>query len=139
MKRNAQATLSLFAFISCAQSALIGSQRLIGSSFGVPGNQLFDYVIVGGGTAGLVLANRLSENSDFSVAVIEAGGFYETDNGNLSQIPFFAPFGTDKATENYNPLVDWGFVTVPQEVNQIFVGNSDHYPCLWSSQFAYHS
>lgn len=27
--------------------------RLLGSSFGVPGNQSFDYVIVGGGTAGM--------------------------------------------------------------------------------------
>jgi choline dehydrogenase len=143
MRRIAEATLSLFVFISCTQSTLIGSQSptgsLLGSSFGVPGDQLFDYVIVGGGTAGLVLANRLSENSDISIAVIEAGGFYEIDNGNLSQIPFFAPIGTDKSTENYNPLVDWGFVTVPQEVNQIFIGNNDHCPCLWSPQFAYHS
>ncbi|KAG8828463.1 hypothetical protein FRC17_007521 [Serendipita sp. 399] len=33
----------------------------------------FDYVIVGGGAAGLVLANRLSEDSNRTVAVIEAG------------------------------------------------------------------
>lgn len=40
-------------------------RRLFGKSF--------DYVIVGGGTAGLALANRLSANSDITVAVIEAG------------------------------------------------------------------
>ncbi|CAN8104623.1 unnamed protein product [Discula destructiva] len=34
---------------------------------------LFDYVIVGGGTAGLVVANRLSENPKIQVAVIEPG------------------------------------------------------------------
>lgn len=34
----------------------------------------FDYVIVGAGAAGCVLANRLSESGKNSVAVIEAGG-----------------------------------------------------------------
>lgn len=33
----------------------------------------YDYVIVGGGTAGCVLANRLTEDRDVSVAVIEGG------------------------------------------------------------------
>ena len=33
----------------------------------------FDYVVIGGGQAGLVVASRLSENPDVSVAVIEAG------------------------------------------------------------------
>lgn len=35
--------------------------------------QIFDYVIVGGGTAGAVIANRLTEDRDVSVAVIEGG------------------------------------------------------------------
>jgi choline dehydrogenase len=128
MKRLAKSALSLLAFVSFAQSSPIGIQSLtggslLGSSFGVPGNQSFDYVIVGGGTSGLTLANRLSENPAFSVAVIEAGGFYEIDNGNLSQIPLDVPIGTDKATTNYNPSVDWGFVTAPQEVSQTFLCN----------------
>lgn len=34
----------------------------------------FDYVIIGGGTAGLVVAARLTELKDISVCVLEAGG-----------------------------------------------------------------
>lgn len=54
----------------------------------------YDYVIVGGGTAGLVLARRLAANFSLTVAVIEAGGFYELDNGNFSEIPAFASIFT---------------------------------------------
>ena len=47
-------------------------------SFG-PGESLesagqFDYIIVGGGTAGCVLANRLTQNPKNQVLLIEAGG-----------------------------------------------------------------
>ena len=92
-------------------------RHLDGTSFGVPGDQTFDYVIVGGGTAGLALANRLSENAAWNIAVIEAGGFYETDYGNVSQIALFASSGTDKSGVGLNPMVDWGFVTEPQAVS----------------------
>lgn len=64
-----------------AETAL--ATALYSNSFGVPGvNATFDYVVVGGGTAGLTIAARLAEDPDVSVAVIEAGGFYQQDNGN---------------------------------------------------------
>ncbi|MCJ1431532.1 hypothetical protein MMC27_000885 [Xylographa pallens] len=119
MKDIVSAIILSIAFLKSAASVPVqpesfSRRSLLGSSFGVPGNQTFDYVIVGGGVAGLTLANRLSENPLFSVAVIEAGSFYEITNGNLSQIPLDTPIGLDKTTQNYNPAVDWGDVTIPQ-------------------------
>ena len=46
---------------------------------------VFDYVIIGAGTAGSVIANRLSEKTTASILVIEAG---KNMNGNLfKEIP----------------------------------------------------
>lgn len=80
-------------------------------------NASFDYVIVGGGTAGLTLANRLSEDSSVRVAVIEAGNFYETTSGNFSQIPGNDVYYNGKDPKDTNPLLDWGFTTTPQSVS----------------------
>ncbi|KAI9042663.1 GMC family oxidoreductase [Aspergillus affinis] len=93
----------------------IKARGLLGSSFGVPGNNAtFDYIIVGGGTAGLTLATRLVEQQKGSVAVIEAGGFYEIDNGNISQVPAFDGTYTGRSKTDWQPLIDWGYVTTPQ-------------------------
>jgi choline dehydrogenase len=89
---------------------------LLGSHFGVPGfDATFDYVIVGGGTAGLAIATRLSQQGN-QVAVVEAGGFYEMDNGNLTQIPGKAAYFIGKDPVLRNPNIDWGLETVPQVV-----------------------
>ena len=51
---------------------------LLGSIGGLVGvSATYDYVVVGGGTAGLTIASRLSENTSISVAVIEAGSLYQ--------------------------------------------------------------
>lgn len=71
----------------------------------------FDYVIVGGGTAGLVLANRLTENADINVAVIEAGTSPEDVAGNLTEVPGYAGVLYAGAAE-----LNWGFQVTPQEV-----------------------
>ncbi|KDQ20127.1 hypothetical protein BOTBODRAFT_387359 [Botryobasidium botryosum FD-172 SS1] len=66
--------------------------------------QAFDYVIAGGGTAGLVLAARLSEDPNVTVCVLEAGG------NNLDELEILIPYRMSLG----NPKVDWLFQTVPQ-------------------------
>ena len=101
--------------LNTSASASKQSLRHIAASRSLPTeNTTFDYVIVGGGLAGLTLAARLSERASTSVAVIEAGGFYEQLDGNLSQIPADDVLWTSKNTSDVNPLVDWGFNTTPQ-------------------------
>lgn len=94
-------------------SDTLESQGLLGTHFGqvaIPAS--FDYVIVGGGTAGLTLARRLAESN--TVAVIEAGSLYELDNGNLTQIPADASYYLGKDPTIQNPLIDWSQRTTPQ-------------------------
>ncbi|OJJ75712.1 hypothetical protein ASPBRDRAFT_203452 [Aspergillus brasiliensis CBS 101740] len=99
---------------------------LLGTWFGIPGqNATFDYVVIGGGTAGLTIASRLVKSGYLSVAVVEAGGFYEIDNGDLSVVPEYATFFSGPDPSDFQPLVDWDFMTQPQEN----LGNRTlHYP-----------
>ncbi|KAF9258144.1 alcohol oxidase [Marasmius fiardii PR-910] len=66
----------------------------------------YDFVVVGGGTAGLVVANRLSENSKVSVLVVE-GGVSDKDVLDI-QVPFFCTRASPRTP------YDWNFTTVPQ-------------------------
>jgi choline dehydrogenase len=64
----------------------------------------FDYIIVGAGAAGCVLANRLSASGKNRVAVLEAGG---PDR----HIWIKVPAGFNKTV--YNPNLNWGYETAP--------------------------
>ncbi|KAJ7092287.1 alcohol oxidase [Mycena belliarum] len=67
----------------------------------------FDFVIVGGGTCGLTLAARLTEDLDRSVLVLEAGPANLDDPNILTP----ALFGL----HTNHPQYDWSFQTVPQK------------------------
>jgi 4-pyridoxate dehydrogenase len=65
----------------------------------------YDYIIVGAGSAGCVLANRLTEDEGAQVLLVEAGG--------RDWHPFIhVPLGMGRLHERR--MFDWGFVTEPE-------------------------
>ncbi|KAI8952985.1 GMC oxidoreductase [Xylaria longipes] len=97
-------------------ATLTAALRPLGNSFGIPGRTAtYDYIVVGGGNAGLTIATRLAEQQTGSVAVVEAGTFYEISNGNLTQIPGADNIFISKAHDDWQPLIDWGYITAPQK------------------------
>jgi choline dehydrogenase len=66
--------------------------------------ETFDYVIVGAGTAGCVVANRLSEGGKYSVLLIEAGGSDRT-------IWIQLPIGYGRTF--FDPKINWMYDTQP--------------------------
>lgn len=90
--------LSISAVIAPSHATLNGGPPDNGSAF--------DYLIVGGGTAGLVLANRLSLDPDTSVAVIEAGSS-QLNNPNVTLVGAASP--------GLYTQIDWQYPSVPQD------------------------
>lgn len=84
----------------------------------------YDFIIVGAGTAGSVVAHELVKHSNFSVLLIEAGEKF----GVLSRIPLLS-------TALQGSYMDWAFKTVPQKysskglLNQ--VGEVVYVPSQW--------
>src|SRR6201999_1900037 len=67
--------------------------------------ETFDFVIVGAGSAGCVLANRLSEDPSTRVLLLEAGG---SDRHPYVQIPL----GIGKLQQR--KMFDWGYQSEPE-------------------------
>jgi len=65
----------------------------------------FDYIIIGAGPSGLTLANRLSELSNITVAVIEAGAEVK-NNPNVTNV--------DKFTVAVGTAIDWQYESTDQ-------------------------
>lgn len=76
----------------------------------------FDFVVVGAGSAGCVLAERLTASGRFSVLLLEAGG---TDRRFFVQMPL----GYGKTF--FDPKVNWNFRAEPDPG---LAGNADHWP-----------
>jgi choline dehydrogenase-like flavoprotein len=66
----------------------------------------YDYIILGGGTCGLVVANRLSEDPNIKVAVVEAGDSVRFNPNVTNTTQFGLALGTS---------IDWLYQSVPQK------------------------
>ena len=91
--------------ISQAPTAMAQSTGCV-TSVGSLSSKEPDFIIIGGGIGGLVVANRLSEHADKNVLVIEAGAHRRGD----PRIDTVGMLSTLYGDPNY----DWDFMTEPQ-------------------------
>ncbi|KIK62554.1 hypothetical protein GYMLUDRAFT_504634 [Collybiopsis luxurians FD-317 M1] len=96
--------ITVFALILFHSWALPLCFAVVYNNFSDLPPKIYDFVIVGGGTAGNVVANRLTENPKTSVLVLEAGGT------NIDAFQLDVPFFSDIFKFQY----DWNFTTTVQ-------------------------
>ncbi|KAF5353226.1 hypothetical protein D9756_008078 [Leucocoprinus leucothites] len=93
----------LFPFLaSKALAAIYDNPSLL------PPDRTYDFVVVGAGIGGSVIANRLSENPNWNILVIEAGRSNEGFQDELIKIPFIASKTFPETS------FTWNYTTVPQ-------------------------
>lgn len=105
-----QRKVECLAFLSFLGSNAVASPESQPEARDLSADKEFDYVVVGGGTAGNVVATRLAQQS-FSVALVEAGGVYELSSLQAVPAADVLSVGSDPGTVS---PVDWGFVVENQ-------------------------
>lgn len=78
---------------------------------------VYDFIIIGGGSAGAVLANRLTEINHWQVLLVEAG----TDESYISEIPLMYP-------SLQKSQLDWEYETEPSDSYCLAMENNQ---CSW--------
>lgn len=98
-----------------------GVTELFANSFGDTGQETtYDYIVVGGGTAGNTIAARLAlDPANYTIAVTETGSFYEITNSNCTQVPGydFHLALANFAGGSLQSLTHFGLLTEPQGVS----------------------
>ncbi|PWN39882.1 glucose dehydrogenase [Ceraceosorus guamensis] len=89
-----------------AKSPLKTDPKTFASQASEAAPKSYDYVIIGGGTAGSVIASRLSEDESVTVCLLEAGG----DNGGVLESKIPAAFG-----KLFRSAHDWAYETEEEE------------------------
>jgi len=78
----------------------------------------YDFIVVGGGSTGCVVASRLSENPANKVLLLEAGG----DGSLITEVPALV------GTAYNNPTLDWAYKTEPESASCLAMNDRK---CSW--------